>query len=118
MTRAMLINVATGEVILGPEPPPDPAALLAEADRAVQAHVDGVARARQYRDGVHCASYATSTRADWAAEAAAFVHWRDAVWTLANTILAEVLAEVRPVPSIDDVLAELPAIAWPGEDLE
>lgn len=94
-------------------PPPDPAQMIAGYDAAVQRHVDAVAQARQYRDGVHCASYTTSTRAVWQAEALAFVAWRDAVWTQVNDLLEAVLAGKLPVPTVDEVIDRLPAMKWP-----
>lgn len=80
---------------------------------AIQAHVDAVARSRNYGDGNALASYATSTVAQWAAEAQAFVAWRDAIWLYAYSELAKVEAAERTIPSVDDFIAELPAIEWP-----
>ena len=86
-----------------------------EADyaAAVQAHVDAAAQSRGYRDGFALAGYATSTVPTWAAEAAAFVAWRDAVWVYAHEQLALVQAEARAQPPVEDLVAELPAIDWP-----
>lgn len=52
----------------------------------------------------------------WAAEAAVFVAWRDAVWLYAYAEMDKVLTGQRPQPSIDDLIAELPAIEWPSND--
>lgn len=82
-------------------------------ETAIQERVDDVARSRQFRDGVTLASYINSTNAQWAAEALAFVAWRDAVWAYAYTELAKVEAGQRPQPSVKDILAELPPINWP-----
>ena len=46
----------------------------------VDEHVDARARALGYKDAVSCVSYCGSTVAQWAAEAATFSAWRDAVW--------------------------------------
>lgn len=80
---------------------------------AIQAKVDATARSRSYDSGITCASYVGSTNADWAAEASAFVTWRDAVWTHAYIELAKVEAGQRPQPTIPQIIAELPAIDWP-----
>lgn len=81
---------------------------------AIQAHVDAVARSRSYADGKALAGYTVSTVPQWAAEAQAFVAWRDAVWLHAYAELAKVEAGERPVPaSPEDFIAELPAIIWP-----
>lgn len=81
---------------------------------AIQRHVDATARARSYDSGASCASYLGSTVTTWANEAAAFVAWRDAVWVHAYLELDKVTAGQRPQPTIAELLAELPAIAWPG----
>lgn len=80
---------------------------------AIQSMLDGAARARLYDSGFALSTYVNSTNTQWAAEAAAFVAWRDAVWAYAYDELAKVEAELRPIPSVGDFLAELPAITWP-----
>ena len=82
---------------------------------AIQAHVDATAQTRSYDSGTSLASYVASGNAQWAAEAAAFVTWRDAVWIYTYAELDKVTADPpqRDVPTIEDFLAELPAIAWP-----
>lgn len=81
---------------------------------AIQAHVDDIAKARGYADGVALAGYSTSTIPTWAAEAEAFIQWRDTVWIYAYTELAKVQGGQRSVPTIDGLIAELPVIKWPG----
>ena len=89
-------------------------AALIEAYRlAIQSHVDQVAQSRRYDGGNSLASYVASTNAQWAAEAVAFVAWRDAVWTYSYAELDKVLAEEREQPTIEDFLGELPVIEWP-----
>lgn len=95
---------------LGPVPAPGIDAYRS----AIQIHVDATAQQRSYDSGVICSSYVVSTDPAWAAEAQAFVAWRDAVWAYAYSELAKVQAGTRPQPSVTDILAELPAIAWPG----
>jgi len=94
-----------------PYVPPPPT--LEDYRIAIQAHVDATAQERQYDSGVSCASYVNSTVQQWAAEAAAFVAWRDAVWAYAFTELDKVLNGQRPQPTIDEFLLELPAMQWP-----
>lgn len=81
--------------------------------RAIQARVDATAQARKYDSGITCASYVNSTIPAWAAEAAAFVAWRDAVWTYAYVELEKVGSGQRPQPTIETILAELPLMGWP-----
>lgn len=99
-----------------PEPEPDPEPELPTQQdyaAAIQARVDEVAASRGYHDGVHLASYVASTVPKWAAEAAAFVAWRDAVWTYAHAQLAAVQAGEREQPTVMEFVAELQPISWP-----
>lgn len=93
--------------------PPAPPPTEAEYGFAVQAHVEQVARARGYNDAVTCASYTTSGVPAWRADGVAFVAWRDAVWTYVLAQLSAVQSGQRSSPAISDLIAELPAIAWP-----
>ena len=80
---------------------------------AIQSHIDATAKSKGYADGVALAGYSTSTIPAWAAEAAAFIAWRDQVWIHAYTELAKVQGGQRATPTIDGLIAELPAITWP-----
>lgn len=94
-----------------PEPPPP---TLDDYRLAIQAHVDVTAQAKSYDSGVTCSSYVNSTIPTWAAQATAFVAWRDAVWAYAFTELDKVQAGTRPQPTVAEILGELPAMAWPA----
>jgi hypothetical protein len=93
------------------------AAMLARlrviATAAIDGHVEATARARGYNSAASCASYVMSTNAGWAAEAEAFVAWRDGVWSAAFALFAAVEAGTEAVPTVDALIAGLPAIAWP-----
>lgn len=91
-----------------------PLPTLADYSAAVQALLDGEARARDYRSIESAVSYLGSTVAEYAAEASAFLTWRDAVWQHAYTALAEVTDGTRPQPSIEAFIEELPAIVLPA----
>jgi uncharacterized membrane protein YgcG len=80
---------------------------------AIQSHVDQTAKSRGYADGVALAGYSTSTIPTWASEATAFIGWRDQVWLYAYTELAKVQGGQREVPTIAELIGELPPIAWP-----
>jgi hypothetical protein len=96
------------------EPEPlQPELTVADYETAIQARVDEVARSRQFRDGVTMASYAVSTNPVWAAEAQAFIAWRDEVWAYADSSLARVEDGERAQPSIEEFISELPSIIWP-----
>jgi hypothetical protein len=95
-------------------PPYNPPAIAIDDYRlAIQAIVDQVAQSRRYDSGNSLASYANSTNPRWTAEAQAFIAWRDSVWVFAYDELARVEAGERPQPTVEVLLAELPAINWP-----
>ena len=111
------INAQTGDVTILPEDAPSfpaarptPEQIIADYQARIDLHIDAVAQQRQYRDGERCASYVTSTITLWAAEAAAFVAWRDAVWTAALAMLAAVQAG-GAIP--ESPIAGLPEMDWP-----
>jgi hypothetical protein len=78
---------------------------------AIEAHVEATARARGYTSAVSCATYAASTIPAWQAEGAAFVAWRDDVWTAALAMLAAVQAG-GAIP--ESPIAGLPEMEWPA----
>ena len=79
----------------------------------IQEMIDAKAQEKQYDSGATLASYVNSTIEQWAAEAQAFVVWRDKVWAYALTELDKVQAGQREQPSVRDFLAELPVFEWP-----
>lgn len=92
------------------------AALARRFRAAIQDHVDAVARSRDYDSDVSLASYAASGNPAWAADAATFVAWRDVVWAGAHAELAAMTAGAREQARIEDFIAGLPAVEWPGLD--
>lgn len=86
---------------------------LADYQAAVEAHVEATARERSYSGAVSCASYVNDPHPPWAAEAAAFVAWRSAVWLAVYARLAEVQGGA-PAPTVAGLVADLPAMVWPA----
>lgn len=80
---------------------------------AVQGHLDATARARNYDGILSLASYAASNNPPFAAEGRAGADWRDAVWLHCYGVLDDVTNGLRPVPSVDALIAELPEMVWP-----
>lgn len=131
--RAAIEGIANGKVVsieggvfalIDPPMPeheapqePEPAPRTLEDYRAaIRAHVDATAQARLYDNAVSCASYLNSTNPVWAAEAQAFVAWRDAVWAYVFAELAKVENGQRPQPAIEEFVGELTAavpMEWP-----
>lgn len=90
----------------------DPAVTKQELKAAVQAHLDTTVQARNYNGILSCCSYAASLDAIFAAEGAAALAWRDAVWRHCYDVLAEYEAGTRPLPTAEALIAELPALNW------
>lgn len=86
-----------------------------EFQAAIQRYVDDTARARNYGDGNSLAGYVNSTIPQWSAEAVAFVAWRDAIWVYSYAELERALTGQRPIPTIQDFIAELPVMSWPQQ---
>ena len=89
-----------------PDPAPRLAAHVEACRQAIDAHVEARARALHYNSAAALAGYLGSTVEAWAAEAAAFVAWRDAVWLVAIGMLDA--ADPMKPPSVEDVLGALP----------
>ena len=96
-----------------PPPPPTPEQIQKQFTDAIQARLDAFARTKNYDGILSAASYATSTNPQFRAEGQYAVEARDATWAAAYAILGAVLAGERPMPTLDEVMAELPELAWP-----
>lgn len=79
----------------------------------IQQHLDGTAQSRAYDGILSLCTYATSQSARFAAEGQAGIEWRDACWTKGYEILAECQSGARPIPTPEELIAELPAMVWP-----
>lgn len=75
--------------------------------RAVQAHADAVAQLGGYDNALTLASYYNSRVAKWAAEAQAFIAWRDDLYTSAFAALAK-----DDTPNAEAFIASAPKLNW------
>ena len=84
---------------------------------AVQVALDSFARTRGYDGIMSACSYSNSTDAQFKLEADYCIQLRDTTWRMGYAILAEVKAGNRPVPTVDELIAELPVgyAKWPDE---
>jgi len=107
------LSIVDGIAVIDPN---KDAILLAELKQqfvsAVQIMLDTTARTRNYDGILSACTYATSTNQTFKAEAQACVAWRDAVWSTCYTIMADVESGSRNMPSIQELLNELPALNW------
>lgn len=81
--------------------------------REAQARLDTFFAQRGYDGILSAATYATSTVPKFAAEGQYAVNARDKTWSTLYTILGDVMAGNRAVPTLEDILAELPELTWP-----
>ena len=80
----------------------------------VQRRLDEFSRTRNYDGILSACTYATSTVARFASDGQYCVQARDATWSQAYAIMAEVQAGTRQMPSgYADIEADLPALTWP-----
>lgn len=103
-----------GRPILVDPPPPTPEQTITQYTGAVQQHLDVFARTRNYDGILSAATYATSQVPKFKAEGQYAVEARDATWAKCYEILAAVEAGSRSMPTLDELLAELPVLAWPN----
>jgi hypothetical protein len=90
------------------------AGMLAAYKAAFDAHLDQVAQEKQYDSRLTIVAYSSSTNPQWAAEAEAFIAWRDAALAHMFQQLAAVEAgEIAP-PSIEDFIGGIAPIDWPN----
>lgn len=86
---------------------------IQNGDALVQERIDFTAQSRQYNNGVYCASYAQSTNPTWAAEATAFIAWRDDIFAYALEVYSDI-QEGKPIPTQEEFVAGFPEIVWPS----
>jgi hypothetical protein len=75
-------------------------------------YINSIANQKYYNSGESCVSYMNSTVVQWKNEATAFNSWRDQCWLIINPII-QALQPTDPVPTIDEIVALLPAMVWP-----
>lgn len=109
-----LVEMTPEEIDAHLNPPPAPEQIIAQYTAAVQKHLDDFARTRGYDGILSAATYATSTVPKFKAEGQYAVEARDATWAKCYEVLAAVEAGSRPMPTLDELLAELPVLTWPN----
>jgi len=111
---------ATAEEI-NPTPTPEEqqAALQKEFTDAVQLRLDTFAKTRRYDDiGSAIGKYANSHVPKYKAESDYCAWALSETWITCEGIMNDVLLGIRPVPSLDELMAELPDLVWPDTVVE
>lgn len=78
----------------------------------VQQYMDEKAHEKNYDNILAAISYAAGTDEVFKAEGAVCLAWRDAVWRKCYSILDEVTAGSRPIPTQAELIEELPKLDW------
>lgn len=81
-------------------------------ESAVDGHVDSVARAKGY-DNRLTATMRAGYENPWQAEGIAFGQWMDSCYQYCQQVQADILAELRPIPTSQELISELPEMVWP-----
>lgn len=105
---------ASGRPILVDPPPPTSEQIISLYTGSVQQRLDTFARTHNYDGILSAATYATSQVPKFKAEGQYAVEARDATWAKCYEVLAAVEAGSRPMPTLDELLAELPVLTWPN----
>jgi len=109
----VIVADADGKPVARPRPAPTPAQSATLLSQALQAHVDGAARALGYDSAVAAISYADEPSVPkYQAEALALRAWRSQVWAAAEPLLAAV-AGGGAVPAAADFITSLPKFTPP-----
>jgi hypothetical protein len=102
-----------GTTFVNPPPPPKTQEeIVAEFTAKVQARLDAFARTRGYDGILSACTYATSTNPKFAVEGQYCVQVRDETWAKCYEILNAVQAGERPIPTWEELEAELPPLKW------
>ena len=81
--------------------------------KAVQKHLDDVARSKNYDGILSLCTYATSLDPIFSKEGQAGVVFRDDAWRYCYKVLGDVTLGYREMPTIEQLLLELPEMVWP-----
>ena len=106
-------DVGEDEVFSQGEPAPIAQNPINAFSIAIQQRLDDFARTRNYDGILSAASYSASGIQRFASDGQYAASARDATWSVSYDILADVESGIRPAPTIGELLAELPALAWP-----
>jgi hypothetical protein len=107
--REYLAWVQAGNVAQAAQPSLEEA--LAELTAVVQTHLDWRVGERNYSSILAACTYKDSANPQWAAEGAAAIAWRDAVWERYFEI-AEACRAGAEAPTATELIPMLPVLTW------
>lgn len=92
-------------------PPPTPPSIK-DYEAALETMLDEKAQERTWKDCMS-ARAAAGYPSSFQPEGIAFVVWWTGCWEMAHSILAEVQAGTRTIPTVEEFLAEMPELVLP-----
>ena len=96
-----------------PPPPPTPEQIQKQFTDAIQDRLDSFAQTRMWDTAASCALRWNSKVPQYRVEGQYMSDTVDDTWVIATQILNDVLSGERPMPTLDEVMAELPPLEWP-----
>lgn len=80
-------------------------------ERSVESHMDTVAKSHSWDNRWTCVARAGYIN-PWQTEAIKFAQWMDACWQYTIQEQQKVIAGIRPMPTTEQAIAELPIMIW------
>lgn len=80
--------------------------------KAMEAYMDAKAQERGYDTRYTASLRVNSTVEEFRLEGQAFIDWMDNCYAKGYEVLADVQSGTRPLPTVDEFLAELPKLVW------
>ena len=110
-----IVADATGNPVLQAPPAPTAEDIIKSVQMAVQLHMDLAAKAAGYDDIKSAVTYAEEPSVPkFQAEGQALRAWRSLVWEKCYAIMAQATSGEIPIPSPEQVVADLPALTMPA----
>ena len=88
--------------------------IIEEYQAAVQKRLDDFAQTRNYSGILSACTYAESAVARFKTEGQYCVSVRDSTWAKCYEILNAVNSNSRPMPTLEQLMSELPILSWPN----
>lgn len=88
--------------------------IIKEYQAAVQKRLDDFAQTRNYDGILSACTYAASTVTRFKTEGQYCVNVRDTTWAKCYEILDAVNSNSRPMPTLEQLMSELPILSWPN----
>lgn len=103
-----LTEISKSEYDILANPPPGIEEIITQFEAGIQAHLDVTAQEAGYDNILTACSYVGAPN-PFEEESKTFVTWRGNVWAYCYAELQKVISGERPMPTLADIISELPA---------